>query len=243
MVRATRAQQMALIELQKTDTAAAKLSHERSTLPVLSQLADLEAHRVTLDARRVELATRLSDERRSVASIEGDVELAAARVTRQEQRVASGASAREAVALQEELAHLATRIATLEEEQIAAMEVVEDLDRDLAGVQRALEELGERRAVAEKERDVEYVRLDGELATLAERRAEIAQSIPEPVLETYERVREDKGGLAVLSLHGQRTEPVAIGFSASELADFRSAPEDELTISEEYGYIVVRVDA
>ena len=50
------------------------------------------------------------------------------------------------------------------------------------------------------------------------------------------------GGLAVVGLRGQRTEPVAIDLSRAELAQIRAAAEDELVVSEEHGYLVVRLD-
>lgn len=242
MTRATAAEQRTLLELQRLDTGLARLAHERSALSVLQVLRDLAEHHRSLDAERVALTTQLADERRDLRRVEGDVEQAQARVQRHEQRLGAGVPAKEAQALQEELDHLAGRISALEDEQLAVMDVVEGTEAKLAGVQTALDELAGRVATAEGERDAEFARIDDQAAHLEAQREEVVATLPADVVKVYERVREEMGGLAVIALRGQRSEPVALNFSLTELADIQGAPEDELVISEEHGYIVVRVN-
>lgn len=241
MVTASPAVQRELVRLQDLDSQIARLGHQRSTLPVLEVLRDLDDHGRRLNDNRVRLETEAADRRREMTRTEDEIELVAARAARHNDRLMS-ASAKEAQALQTELEQLARRTSDLEDQQLAQMEVIDGLETELAGVQEALSELGGRISAAEEERDREQADLTSKLNDVALARQSLTEGMPADLLELYGSVRESVGGLAVLALYGSRTEPAILELSASELASVRSAPEDEVVVLEEHGYIVVRMD-
>ncbi|HZK05926.1 MAG TPA: hypothetical protein VFC82_08775 [Actinomycetaceae bacterium] len=242
MVRASSADQRALLDLQALDTRLAQLAHERRRLPVLTTLTDLEAHRSKLDAERVQLTAQLADQRRELARAEGDVDQVRSRSERHQDRLQSGGtSARDAQALQAEIEHLAVRASVLEDQQLEVMERVETTEEKMGQARTALESVGERVAAAESDRDAEFARIDADAAEIQQQRDSIAEALPSDLMALYERIREDTGGLGVIGLRNKRSEPVHIEFSLTELADFHAAPEDRVVVSDEHGFIIVRL--
>ncbi|MDO5494707.1 MAG: hypothetical protein Q4G64_03235 [bacterium] len=239
-MRASAAHQRALLELQAFDTHLAKLAHERRNLPVLTTLKDLADHRQRLDEDRVRLGARLGDEKRELSRVETDVEQVRARSARHQERLASGIPAREAQALQAEVDHLAGRTGVLEDEQLVVMERVETTEDELGNVGQALEDLSGRTEAAESERDTAFARIDAESEGIRERREARAAELPPELVALYERVREQTGGIGVVELFGERTEPLELNLPLSEVSQIRAAAEDQVMVSEEHGHIIVR---
>lgn len=241
MTRASVEHQTALLELQRLDTALARLAHQRRTLPVLSALADLEATAADLDARRVGAGIALADARRDLARIEEDVEKVQNRAARHQARLIAGASAKDAQAIQTELDLLAARTAELEDTQLEQMETVEGAQAEVDRLTARCAESADAIAATAAERDEEFARLDTERNRLTAEREALAAGLPPDLVALYDQVRDETGGLGAVALHGSRTEGVSIDFTVSELDAIRSASPDEVLTSEEHGYILVRL--
>lgn len=242
MTTAPAADQRRLLEVQALDTRAARLAHQRRTLPVHETIAELQARLADVGRAQVETRTALSDARRELGRAEADVEQVRQRAARHQARLDSGAvSAKDAQALQTELGQLAQRQEVLEDAELEVMQRVEDLEERLAelGTQEAAIAADVARHTAE--RDEATGALDAELAEVASQREGIVASIDAGLVALYERIRERTGGLAAVALHGSRTEGVHLDFSLSEIDEIHAAPADEVVVAEGYGYILVRM--
>ncbi|WP_413452818.1 hypothetical protein AA0Y32_08780 [Georgenia phoenicis] len=243
MTTAPVADQRRLLDIQTLDTRAAKLAHQRRTLPVLETIAELEGRLQDLHSAQVEERTVVGDIRREVAKAEADVEQVRQRAARHQARLDSGAvSAKEAQALQGELEQLARRQGDLEETELEVMERLEEAESRLA-------ELGEQEAAIAADvarhvatRDAEWATIDGQLESVAKERAAAAAQIDAGLLALYDRVRERTGGLAAVALYGSRTEGTQLDFSLTELDAIHSAPAEQVVQHEDYGYIIVRME-
>jgi len=237
------ADQRRLLDLQALDTRAAKLSHQRRSLPVLETIAELEGRLEDVRRAQVEERTTLGDVRRELTKAEADVEQVRQRAARHQTRLDSGAvTAKDAQALQSELEQLAKRQGDLEEVELEVMERLEESESRLA-------ELGEQEAAIAADiarhtetRDAEWSTIDGELSTIASERAELVGKLDAGLVKLYDRVRERTGGLAAIALYGSRTEGTQLDFSLTELDAIHSAPADQVVQHEDYGYIIVRMD-
>lgn len=242
MTKAPVADQRRLLDVQALDTRAAKLNHARRTLPVHETIAELEARIADLGRAQVETRTALSDARREQGRAEADVEQVRQRVTRHQSRLDSGAvSAKDAQAIQAELAQLARRQGVLEDAELEIMQRVEDLEERLGEFgeqERAISADVQRHAAV---RDEEVARIDAELADIAARREELVGALDSGLMALYDRIRERTGGLAAVALHGSRTEGVQLDFSLSELEEIHAASAEEIVVAEGYGYILVRM--
>lgn len=243
MITAPQADQRRLLEVQSIDTSMAKLNHRRRTLPQHAVLEELEAR--AADTQRAQVAGRsaLADAQREQNKAEADVEQVRQRAARHQARLESGGvSAKDAQALEAELAQLAERQSHLEDVELEAMEAVEEAENhlaQLADMAAAIDADVQRHAA---ERDSETASIDKEIEQLAEQRQALTQGMPEDLLSLYDRVRDRTGGLGAVALYGQRTEGAQLNFSLTELDAIRSAPADEVVTSEEYHYIIVRMD-
>jgi predicted nucleic acid-binding Zn-ribbon protein len=82
--------------------------------------------------------------------------------------------------------------------------------------------------------------IDAELEELGHRRAEVAQSVPEDLRTTYDRLRSRLGGVAVARLVGSRCDGCHLTLPAVELDRIRHLPGTELVTCEQCGRILVR---
>ncbi|WP_448072307.1 zinc ribbon domain-containing protein [Georgenia yuyongxinii] len=235
--------QRRLLDLQSLDTRAAKLAHQRRSLPVLATLAELEGRAEDLHRAQVAAKTLASDTRRELTKAEADVEQVRARAARHQSKLDAGAGlSRELVALQSEVAQLAQRQGVLEEIELEIMERLEAAEArvaDLDTQERAVAADVERHTA---DRDAEFARLDAELAEVRAERDRVAGEIDAELLDLYEYARRRTGGLGAVALRGHRTEGAQVDFSLSELAAIDAAAAEEVLTSEEHGYVLVRLD-
>jgi len=237
------ADQRRLLDVQALDTRAAKLNHQRRSLPVLETLAELEARLEDIRRAQVEERTTIADTRRELTKAEGDVEQVRQRAARHQTRLDSGAvTAKDAQALQAELEQLAKRQADLEEVELEVMERLEEAESRLAELERQEAAIAADVARHTETRDAEWSTIDGELASIAAERSTIVEEIEPGLMRLYDRVRERTGGLAAIALYGSRTEGTQLDFSLTELDAIHSAPPEQVVQHEDYGYIIVRMD-
>ena len=241
MTRASAEHQKALLAVQKLDTRLARVAHERRTLPIHARIAELETQAAELERERIETATRRSDTGRELARIESDVEQIHTRAKRHQDRLMTGVSAKDAQAIESELALLSGRTAELEDLQLEQMELVESLDSDLSRIAKQIDASATAMTSAVGEREEEYSRIDVEARSLSSEREAIAAALPADLMNLYDQIRTETGGLGAVALHGTRTEGVSIDFSLSELDSISSAAAEDVVTSEDYGYILVRL--
>ncbi|OKL53050.1 hypothetical protein BSZ39_11600 [Bowdeniella nasicola] len=241
MTKADPAAQRHLLSLQEQDRLIAKLGAERRKLPVLATLDDLRETETRLQRDRVAASTAVSDARRDVSFAEGEVQLVRIRRDKQQAVLDSGAiGAKDLGNLQNELTNLAARQSELEENELAAMEALEAREAELAEIETRLATIGDEIAAAEEQAGTEGGEIDKKLAKASADRETIAEKIPAEVIELYEQVRARTGALAVVELHGTVTSPITLDFSLAELDAIRSTAPDEVYVSDEHEYIIVR---
>jgi predicted nucleic acid-binding Zn-ribbon protein len=239
-VNAEPAVQFRLLDLQATDTALTQLAHRRSHLPELAAIAERVARAAELNDRVVEARTRLDDLAAEQKRLESDVETVRARAGRDESRLqAGGLPSRELESLQHEIATLARRQSTLEDELLEVMEQAEE-------AQAALDEAAARhQAVLDEQRDLEakrdaaFAEIDTAVAQRTPQRAAIAGELPADLLALYERARTQSGTGAAL-LRQRRCEACHIELSGSELSRVRTAAPDEVVRCDNCRAILVR---
>jgi predicted nucleic acid-binding Zn-ribbon protein len=72
------------------------------------------------------------------------------------------------------------------------------------------------------------------------RRAEIAATVPEPLLSLYDRIAKQTGTTGAAHLHARRCEGCRIELYGNELATFRNADPHTVLRCENCGRILVR---
>lgn len=235
--------QLRLLDLQDLDTGLAQLAHRRRTLP---ELAELAANAAQLAAARDDITAAtiaVEDIDRDQARLEADVEVVRNRAGRDAARMeAGGLPARELESLQHEIATLARRQSTLEDELLEVMEQREAAGSALAAAMSAAATLGEAAAALAAARDEAFAQIDADLATRAVQRAEDAALVPAELLALYEKVRDASGGQGAAALKQRRCEGCRLELAGSELSAVRMAKPDAVLRCENCRRILVRTD-
>jgi len=234
--------QLRLLDLQALDSALARLAHRRRTLPEIAEMARLDTLVAGSRDDVVRAETEASDLARETRKFEDEIAQVRARKARNDERLGSGAitQSKQLEELQHENVSLERRQAELEDRELEVMERAETVQEVL---DRLLGERDERfaaRTAAELARDVAWAAIDEELATATTERAEVATEIPADLLKLYEKIRAAEGGVGAAEIARGRCGGCRLDLMGNEIAEFRTAPPDEVLRHEECTRILVR---
>jgi predicted nucleic acid-binding Zn-ribbon protein len=221
-------QQRALLELQAHDSAIDRLNHRRGSLPEDFRLGELGAALAAVDQLTAERQGSLATVQWDQARLEDEVEMISGKARSEQERAASGkvTSPKELTAIQDEVASLKRRQATLEDELLELMEQRETLETELAELATRREVFTAEQAEVTKARDTALVKIDRELD--AERAASdsVALRVGEWLHALYDQIRARQGGIGAAALVGDTCQGCRVSISPVELAAIRKqAPE------------------
>lgn len=240
-MKADPAVQLRLLDLQAADTELAQLRHRRQRLPELAALAASDEQARQLSGETVELQAQLDDVADDQRRLENEVDTVQARAKRDDQRLtAGGLPAKELEGLQHEIATLARRQSTLEDDLLDVMERRENLDTALASLVARRDALMSERADLEVKRDAAFSDIDAALTRRAEERSAIAAELPDDLRALYDRIREASGGVGAAALRQRRCEGCRLELAGSELNAVRDATQDAVVRCENCRRILVR---
>lgn len=235
------AKQLTLLRLQDLDTRLGQLEHARRTLPALAELAALEARRAEVDRQLVGARTALHDVQSEVARAESDVQLVRDRAARDRARLDAGiGTAKDMLALQQELDNLAKRQAVLEDAELEVMERAEALEADLAVVEGQLGELDASLARAQATRDEGLAGIAAEEESVLADRAPVEAELPADLVGLYDKIRAGAGGIGAAELRARRCGGCRLELNPVDVRRFAAAAPDEVLRCEECRRILVR---
>jgi predicted nucleic acid-binding Zn-ribbon protein len=241
-VKASPEAQLRLLEIADLDAELGRLDHRRRGLPEHQELDRLQGRDAELRDTIVALDARERDLRREQAKAEADVDQVRSRIGRDRDRLDAGqvSSPRELENLQSEIESLLGRQSDLEEIVLDVME------------RREAAQDSHRAAVAERaqiaaELETTTARRDTALSELAEqsgkatdRRNSVAALEPPELLELYQKLRAQHGGVGAAALRRGRCEGCHLSLNTVDLNSIRAAPPDEVLRCEECRRILVR---
>ena len=234
--------QLKLLDVQDLDSRLDGLRQQVANPPEAAELRDLTATRDQVDGRLRDLQVQVDDLSRAQRKADDDVEQVKARRVRDQQRLDSGSvsSARDLERLQHELVSLDRRIAELEDTELEVMEQLETAQAELAEARTTLEQLDARNAelTAARDRRVSDLRAQG--SDLTRERAQAVAGMPGDLLELYEKLRAQKGGVGAALLRARRCGGCSLDLNSGDLATIAKQPPDEVVRCEECGRILVR---
>ncbi|MDA8071541.1 MAG: C4-type zinc ribbon domain-containing protein [Actinomycetota bacterium] len=231
-----------LLHLQEDDTALAQLRHRLDTLPERGALASVGTRLRELEEQAVQLERRAGELAGAQAELERQIEAARARREQLDRQMRSGqvTAARDLTAMDEEVRHLAGRVASLEDRELEVMEEADPIHRQLrevAETARGLREESDRlhQALAAAE-----ATLGDEMSSLERRRAEQAGEVPAALLSQYERIRAAGDGVGVARLVGSSCSGCHLTLPSMEVDRIRRAAPDAVVTCDQCGRILVR---
>ena len=230
-----------LLVLQEHDTVLDQLRHRRDTLPQRGEVADLRLQRQQVEATQVEVAEARAEVARTQKRLEDEVASVEEKAASVHGQLYGGTvtSPRELQALQDDENALKRHQSAVEDKVIEQMELAVPLDEQadelatrLSTLHADVERVTESLATAEAE-------LDAEIDGVQTERATIAGGVDPDLLERYEQLRHDLGGIAVARLVGTNCGGCHLTLSAVELDRIRHQPGDAVVLCEECGRLLV----
>lgn len=206
-----------LVSLQAVDLEIDRLERNKVNLPELQDLRRLYEHRKTIESEHGEHSGELRTLDLQFDRTNGELQIMEERLRIAEKRLfGGGMSSKETENRRLEVESLRTRIDEQESEALELMERreevasrVEVLSSDLEDARRRESEVGGVVRRAWEEMDVDLTRLRSE-------RADLAAPVPSRVMEVYENLRRDRGGLAAGRLEGSTCGGCRLALSESE---------------------------
>lgn len=234
--------QARLLDLVSIDRRLLQLAHQRKTLPQTQQISELHAQFQSLGDRVVELEAKLSDAQGEVDRVEDDLTTARARLDRDTKR-AHGGEVTDSRALQgvlDEIEHLTGRIATLEDQELEHLQILEDLgaERDAVVAQRAEVSARARDLIAERNEQLAEIKMDSDLTEQSRRGT--AADLPADLLALYDKIAQRSGGIGAAELRARRCTGCGLEVNAADLRRYAAAPASEVLRCEECDRILVR---
>ncbi|HYZ08555.1 MAG TPA: hypothetical protein VE709_08210, partial [Pseudonocardiaceae bacterium] len=199
------AAQRRLLDLAEVDAELARVAHRRRSLP---ELAEVQAAERELQAGRDALVvaeTTVGDLDRDIRKLEAEIDQVRARESRDRSLLDSGSisSGKQLEDLQHELATLARRQTSLEDDLLEVMEQREATGAELERSRAALVETEQRLTDATRRRDEALADLDAAEARRTGERGSLVAGLPGDLLALYERVR-GRGGTGAALLRNRR---------------------------------------
>jgi len=233
--------QRRLLDLQAVDSAIDQLEQRVVTLPVHATITDLAQRRQAGRDALVAARTRRSDAEATRAKAEADVVPVKERLQRNQKRVQDGTlEAKALTAMIDEIAHLKTRVATLEDQELDAMEALEQAEAAVSAAEESLAGVEAELTAAVAERDSTLARARGEMAELRARRAELAGPLPADLVGLYDKVRARYHGVGAASLQGRRCLGCGLEATTADFNSYTAAPADEVVRCTECQRLLVR---
>lgn len=188
-----------LLQLQQLDTEIDKLEAKKENLP---EKSNYEKSLAELGDTQRELAKKIKEqesEDKKQDKLEGEVERISFKVKTEEDKLYSGKiqNPKELMSIQEEIKMLQRERDELETGYLKELDVVEQLERDVKLLNEQEKRFSARTDELKAAYDEILSEIDSKLAELSKKREEIAEGVEKSTYELYEKLRKEKGGLAV----------------------------------------------
>jgi len=241
-VKASPEAQLRLLELADIDAELGRIEHRRRGLPEHAELARLEARDGELRDSIAALTAQNSDLKREQTKAEADVDQVRARIDRDRERLDSGMvnSPRELENLQSEVQSLHRRQSDLEEVVLDVMERRETAQGTFEQAAAEREQLRSELINVTAAKDAAVAELGEQSVKAGDRRIEVIAAIPPDLLELYDKLRAQHGGVGAAALRQRRCQGCNLTLNTGDLNAIRAAPDDEVLRCEECRRILVR---
>jgi predicted nucleic acid-binding Zn-ribbon protein len=240
-MKASREQQLKLLDLQALDTAISQLNHRIKTSPEAKELDELRAAIPVAQNELINRQTAVADLQLLVKRADADVEQVRMRIDRDSKLIDGGTlSAKDLVNMQHELETLKRRQATLEDEELEIMSQVETAQKEVVTQEEVLTQLKSKFENLSTVVDGIMAEINSEKSEKQRQVDEMRSGLDSELLKLYDKIKSDHAGVGAAQLNGKTCNGCRIEISATDLATINSALDDELIRCDECRRILVR---
>ena len=230
----------ALLELQLADTAIDQLRYRFGHLPEVLESDAVAAELAAWQKRAATLRQQIVDLEAAIAATEKQSAVLSAHRDRLEKQLKTVISPREAEALMHEIATLTSQRSVLDDAELAAMEAVAADEAELDAHSEGHDDLYAKAVAAAEVADAARASTEAELAQRAAARDALRGALDLAVLNRYDSMRVQFGGVGVAKLNGLRCEGCHLDLSRGEVDALKRNEGDEIPECPNCGRLLVR---
>jgi uncharacterized protein len=230
-----------LLAVQDLDTSITQLQHRRDALVESSGLAGVERQLASLGTERADAAARRGVLTATQKDLEEQIGGISERrgVVEKRMYAATGSSARDLQAMNDEVRHLTERRAELEELELVAMLEQDPIDAELAALHERTAPLEEQASVLRSQVAEARLEIDAALAEAVGSRAAEAALLSPALADRYETLRARLKGTGAARLVRGHCDGCHLELSSGEVEKIRSLPPGELATCEQCGRMLI----
>jgi len=207
-----------LLDLQALDSRIDLLLDQRAKVPELGEYKELHGAVADITAVVADLTEQLSELNSELRNTETELERIESKLKTTEQRLfAGGMNAKQSENMRLEVRQLKDQLSTSEDNVLAQLDAREVLEGELATQGSDLEARSARKAELENKIKSEWKAIDSEIARKEERKKELSATIDPDLIVTYDKIREQRNGVAVGALENGVCGACHITISAAEI--------------------------
>ena len=218
--------QKRLLELVDLDLSLVRNAGDRSKLLSATAISEASEKALALSDQLIDARNKVGDLELELKRSENDLELVENRIAKDNQRLSSTTSAKDAQGIEHELTTLAKRKSELEDAELGIMEVLETVRAQLAETENAKsaaeQELAELRSALESNTSA----LESARADLSAKRGALVGLIDPELAAAYQR-KADRN-VAVGKLVGRECGACRLSITATNLEEIVALPADEI---------------
>jgi predicted nucleic acid-binding Zn-ribbon protein len=225
-VRANLQDQKRLLELVEIDLSLVRNAGDKAKVLSATAISEAKEKALALSDHLIDARNRVGDLELELKRSENDLELVENRIAKDNQRLSTTSSAKDAQGIEHELTSLAKRKSELEDTELGIME-------DLETVRAELSEAENAKAAAEQELTrlrsalaTDTAELDSARAELSSKRSALVGLVEPELAAAYQR-KADRN-VAVGKLVGRECGACRLSITATNLEEILALPADEI---------------
>jgi len=217
-----------------------RVTSQKTHLPEQGELALVEGELRDLVANMKSTQAAEAPVRESYETAKAEADRLRKRTAEIEKALAdSSAGARDLASMQKELDHIRTTLEGLEDQELTGLMALEPFAETLTDIKKKAQPLAARREELQGIIAGLVASLDDELVHLRESRSELAQAVPAPLLDHYEKSLVRSGASGAANVDAGRCDGCRIALSPLDADRFKHLPEDTLMDCPECGRILL----
>jgi len=225
-VKANLQDQKRLLELVDLDLTLVRNAGDRAKLQSATAISEASEKALALSDQLIDARNKVGNLELELKRSENDLELVENRITKDNQRLASTTSAKDAQGIEHELTTLAKRKSELEDAELGIMEDLEAVRAQLSLAENAKSAAEKELAALRSALETNTSALDSARAELSSKRSALIGLIDPELAAAYQR-KADRN-VAVGKLVGRECGACRLSITATNLEEIVALPADEI---------------
>jgi predicted nucleic acid-binding Zn-ribbon protein len=225
-VKANLQDQKRLLELVEIDLSLVRNAGDKAKLLSATAISEANEKALALSDHLIDARNRVGDLELELKRSENDLELVENRIAKDNQRLSSTSSAKDAQGIEHELTSLAKRKSELEDTELGIMEDLETVRAELSVAEKAKTAAEQELTRLRSALATDTAELDSARAELSSKRSALVGLIEPELAAAYQR-KADRN-VAAGKLVGRECGACRLSITATNLEEIVALPADEI---------------